>query len=97
MIDSADGNEKPKNKTQQDGSSKTPVLDNFSRDLIKAAEEGKLDPVVGRENEINRIAQILFHGDGKDSPVFIDFKQFMDFNIENPTTRGSGGFGSTGK
>ena len=50
MIDSADGNEKPKNKTQQDGSSKTPVLDNFSRDLIKAAEEGKLDPVVGREN-----------------------------------------------
>ena len=59
MIDSADGNEKPKNKTQQDGSSKTPVLDNFSRDLIKAAEDGKLDPVVGRENEINRIAQIL--------------------------------------
>lgn len=45
----------------------------------------------------DRIAQILFHGDGKDSPVFIDFKQFMDFNIENPTTRGSGGFGSTGK
>ena len=37
----------------------TPVLDNFSRDLIKYAEEGKLDPVVGRGEEINRIAQIL--------------------------------------
>ena len=37
----------------------TPVLDNFSRDLLKYAEEGKLDPVVGREAEINRIAQIL--------------------------------------
>ena len=45
----------------------------------------------------DRIAQILFHGDGKDSPVFIDFTRFKDFDIENPTTRGSGGFGSTGK
>ena len=70
MIDSADGNEKPKNKTQQDGSSKTPVLDNFSRDLIKAAEEGKLDPVVGRENEINRIAQILSRRK-KNNPIII--------------------------
>ena len=70
MIDSADGNEKPKNKTQQDGSSKTPVLDNFSRDLIKAAEDGKLDPVVGRENEINRIAQILSRRK-KNNPIII--------------------------
>ena len=69
MIDSADGNEKPKNKTQ-DGSSKTPVLDNFSRDLIKAAEEGKLDPVIGRENEINRIAQILSRRK-KNNPIII--------------------------
>lgn len=70
MIDSADGNEKPKNKKERDGSSKTPVLDNFSRDLIKAAEEGKLDPVVGRENEINRIAQILSRRK-KNNPIII--------------------------
>jgi ATP-dependent Clp protease ATP-binding subunit ClpC len=69
MIDSADGNEKPKNKTQ-DSSSKTPVLDNFSRDLIKAAEEGKLDPVIGREDEINRISQILSRRK-KNNPIII--------------------------
>lgn len=39
--------------------SKTPVLDNFGRDLTALAEEGKLDPVVGRENEIQRVSQIL--------------------------------------
>ena len=40
-------------------SSKTPVLDNFGRDLTKSAEEGKLDPIVGREKEIERVSQIL--------------------------------------
>lgn len=39
--------------------STTPILDNFSRDLTKLAEEGKIDPVVGRDNEVKRIAQIL--------------------------------------
>jgi len=39
--------------------SSTPILDNFSRDLIKLAEEGKIDPVVGRDIEVKRIAQIL--------------------------------------
>ncbi|MGS2763309.1 ATP-dependent Clp protease ATP-binding subunit [Sinomicrobium sp. M5D2P9] len=39
--------------------SKTPVLDNFGRDLTQMAEEGKLDPVVGREKEIERVSQIL--------------------------------------
>jgi ATP-dependent Clp protease ATP-binding subunit ClpC len=39
--------------------SNTPILDNFSRDLIKFAEEGKIDPIIGREKEIKRIAQIL--------------------------------------
>jgi len=39
--------------------SKTPVLDNFGRDLTKLAVEGKLDPVVGREKEIERVAQVL--------------------------------------
>jgi ATP-dependent Clp protease ATP-binding subunit ClpC len=39
--------------------SNTPILDNFSRDLIKLAEEGKIDPIVGRDDEVKRIAQIL--------------------------------------
>src|SRR5690606_35243442 len=39
--------------------SKTPVLDNFGRDLTQLAEEGKLDPVVGRQKEIERVSQIL--------------------------------------
>ena len=39
--------------------SNTPILDNFSRDLIKLAEEGKIDPIIGREKEVKRIAQIL--------------------------------------
>jgi ATP-dependent Clp protease ATP-binding subunit ClpC len=39
--------------------SNTPILDNFSRDLIKLVEEGKIDPIVGRDKEVKRIAQIL--------------------------------------
>ena len=46
----------PKNKKVN---SNTPILDNFSRDLIKLAEEGKIDPIVGRDKEVKRIAQIL--------------------------------------
>ena len=69
MIESYDDMEKSKNKTP-DTKTKTPVLDNFSRDLIKLAEEGKLDPVVGRENEINRIAQILSRRK-KNNPIIL--------------------------
>ena len=69
MIESADGNEKNKSKNQE-SSSRTPVLDNFSRDLIKLAQEGKLDPVIGRENEINRIAQILSRRK-KNNPIIL--------------------------
>jgi len=39
--------------------SKTPILDNYSRDLTKLAEEGELDPVVGRDNEVRKISKIL--------------------------------------
>ncbi len=39
--------------------SETPILDNFSRDLTKLAEEGKIDPVIGRDKEVKRISQIL--------------------------------------
>lgn len=50
--------------------SKTPVLDNFGRDLTRAAEEGKLDPIVGREKEIERVSQILSRRK-KNNPILI--------------------------
>jgi len=50
--------------------STTPVLDNFGRDLTKFAEEGRLDPIVGRENELKRIAQILSRRK-KNNPILI--------------------------
>ncbi|GJQ19945.1 MAG: ATP-dependent Clp protease ClpC [Bacteroidia bacterium] len=50
--------------------SKTPVLDNFGRDLTKLAMEGKLDPIVGREKEIERVAQVLSRRK-KNNPVLI--------------------------
>ncbi len=53
-----------------DSKSKTPVLDNFGRDLTKAAEEGKLDPIVGREKEIERVSQILSRRK-KNNPILI--------------------------
>ena len=63
------------NSNQKSGSEKTkdgatPVLDNFSKDLIKMAEQGKLDPVVGREKEIMRIAQILSRRK-KNNPIIV--------------------------
>jgi ATP-dependent Clp protease ATP-binding subunit ClpC len=64
--------------SQQSGSSrekkmeksKTPVLDNFGRDLTQMAEEGKLDPIIGREKEIERVAQVLSRRK-KNNPVLI--------------------------
>lgn len=53
-----------------DSKSKTPVLDNFGRDLTKYAEEGKLDPIVGREKEIERVSQILSRRK-KNNPILI--------------------------
>ncbi|MDM1522141.1 ATP-dependent Clp protease ATP-binding subunit [Empedobacter sp. 225-1] len=50
--------------------SKTPVLDNFGRDLTAIAQEGKLDPVVGREKEIERVSQILSRRK-KNNPLLI--------------------------
>ncbi|MFO7999623.1 MAG: ATP-dependent Clp protease ATP-binding subunit [Marinilabilia sp.] len=50
--------------------SETPVLDNFGIDITRAAEEGRLDPIVGRENEIERLAQILSRRK-KNNPVLI--------------------------
>ncbi len=64
-MDNTEGKSTPKKK-----SGGTPVLDNFSKDLIKMAQEGKLDPVIGREMEINRIAQILSRRK-KNNPIII--------------------------
>jgi ATP-dependent Clp protease ATP-binding subunit ClpC len=57
-------------KKQGENKSKTPVLDNFGRDLTKMAEDGKLDPVVGREKEIERVSQILSRRK-KNNPILI--------------------------
>ncbi|MEY4703216.1 MAG: hypothetical protein RIR96_1113, partial [Bacteroidota bacterium] len=50
--------------------SKTPVLDNFGRDITRLAENGNLDPIVGRENEIERVSQILSRRK-KNNPILI--------------------------
>ncbi len=50
--------------------SRTPVLDNFGRDVTKLAEEGKLDPIIGRESEIERVSQILSRRK-KNNPILI--------------------------
>jgi ATP-dependent Clp protease ATP-binding subunit ClpC len=50
--------------------SRTPVLDNFGRDITKFAEEGKLDPIIGREREIERVSQILSRRK-KNNPILI--------------------------
>lgn len=71
MIESQDPNEKMKGgKDTKSSNSGTPVLDNFSRDLIKLAQENKLDPVIGREQEINRLAQIISRRK-KNNPILI--------------------------
>jgi ATP-dependent Clp protease ATP-binding subunit ClpC len=69
MNELMDDDDKQTSKKKNTDSS-TPVLDNFSRDLIKLAEMGKLDPVIGREKEILRIAQILSRRK-KNNPVII--------------------------
>lgn len=69
-----DGNYGKKNQTtatkSTKGSGKTPVLDNFGTDLTQAAQEGKLDPVVGREGEIARVVEILGRRK-KNNPILI--------------------------
>ncbi|MDV7390157.1 ATP-dependent chaperone ClpB, partial [Arthrospira platensis SPKY1] len=56
--------------TNQPSKSKTPVLDNFCRDISKSVEKGQIDPVVGREIEIKRVSQILSRRK-KNNPVII--------------------------
>lgn len=64
--------QKPSQPGKKDGDPKstTPVLDNFGRDLTRLAEENRLDPIVGREKELERIAQILSRRK-KNNPILI--------------------------
>ena len=78
MAEPAGDEEEPKedsfssssSKKSSDSKSKTPVLDNFGRDLTRFAEDGKLDPIVGREKEIERVSQILSRRK-KNNPLLI--------------------------
>lgn len=67
-MDDDDEERRKKKSTTKVG--KTPVLDNFCRDITKQAEEGKIDPVVGRTQEIKRVSQILSRRK-KNNPVLI--------------------------
>ena len=74
MSINGDNSQKSKQQTTatttQRREGKTPVLDNFSTDLTKAAAEGKLDPIVGREREIQRVTEILCRRK-KNDPILI--------------------------
>lgn len=63
-------NQPPQGKKPGNAKSKTPVLDNFGRDVTHQAEEGNLDPIVGRESEIERVSQILSRRK-KNNPILI--------------------------
>ena len=67
---SGGGEESYSSQRKGDPKSKTPVLDNFGRDLTKMAEAGRLDPIVGREKEIERVSQILSRRK-KNNPILI--------------------------
>ena len=67
---SSSGNDSHQERSKSDSSNKTPALENFGRDLTKAAEENRLDPIVGREKELERIAQILSRRK-KNNPILI--------------------------
>ncbi|MFN8342730.1 MAG: ATP-dependent Clp protease ATP-binding subunit [Cyclobacteriaceae bacterium] len=67
MFSAGQSGSKEKKGTEK---SRTPVLDNFGRDLTRLAEDGKLDPIVGREKEIERVAQILSRRK-KNNPILI--------------------------
>lgn len=65
-----EGNSEPYGQRKAQGRSRTTVLDNFGRDVTRLAEEGKLDPIIGRETEIERVSQILSRRK-KNNPILI--------------------------
>ena len=69
-MDDDDSGDQYGNTRKATGKSRTPVLDNFGRDVSRLAEEGKLDPIIGREVEIERVSQILSRRK-KNNPILI--------------------------
>lgn len=69
-IEQFDDDVKPSKENIKKQKSSTPLLDNFGKDLTRMAEEGKLETVVGREDEIERVIQILSRKK-KNNPVLI--------------------------
>jgi len=68
--DEDDEYQSKQNNSSKNTASKTPILDSFSRDLTKMAEERKLDTIVGRSEEIERVSQILSRRK-KNNPILI--------------------------
>ena len=69
------------NPKKSNDKSNTPVLDTYSRDLTKMAEEGRLDAIVGREKEIERVSQILSRRK-KNNPILIGEPGCVDGETE---------------
>jgi len=65
-----EGSQQSFGSSKTSSKSRTPVLDNFGRDVTKLAEEGKLDPIIGRKKEIERVSQILSRRK-KNNPILI--------------------------
>src|SRR5918992_1275223 len=58
-LEGSESSERATSGSSKSGKSKTPALDSFGRDLTELARQGKLDPVIGREREIERVTQVL--------------------------------------
>ncbi len=69
-MDDDDAGDQYSSTRKTSGKSRTPVLDNFGRDVSRLAEEGKLDPIIGRDVEIERVSQILSRRK-KNNPILI--------------------------
>lgn len=69
-INSGENDNQPNSKSNKKGKSKTPTLDEFGKDLTEQAKKGKIDPVIGRDNEIQRVIQILSRR-SKNNPCLI--------------------------
>jgi len=69
-LEAGESSERASSPSGKSGKSKTPALDSFGRDLTELARQGKLDPVIGREREIERVTQILCRRQ-KNNPVLL--------------------------
>ena len=69
-FDEMEDNDFQKSKKNKTNKSKTPILDNFGKDITKMAEDGGIDPIIGRDTEVERVAQILSRRK-KNNPILI--------------------------